>query len=214
MDAEQMIWLESYADNQNKILDDISKLMPGADRSRISALCNDTAAAMLELDRPLIFNFSIHPDNHFSFLNMTKGNILPEITRRWRDWEKDYLLLREKYPMLELHDHIATMAPAYFCQGWPFGYDICVLQWVQHDDYDAMNNFIRPPKSGFDRRSISVEFYERMRVLHKMLGGWIVKRRFEEIGTYFIKISEADEWLLASNKSGDGWHNTKWGRKK
>lgn len=86
MDVEQKSWLEGYVERQEKILDDIFKLMPNADRSRISALCTDSAAAMMEICRPVPINFGIRPGNHFSFLNMIKGNILPEITQRWREW--------------------------------------------------------------------------------------------------------------------------------
>jgi hypothetical protein len=211
MDAKQKSWLRSYVERQDEILDDIFKLMPDADSSHISALCTDTAASMLEIGCPIPINLSIHPDNHFSFLSVTKGNILPEITQRWRDWETEYLKLREQYPMLELHDLIAAMALAYFCQHWPYGYEICVLEWVQQDNYNAMSHFIRPPKFGFDRRSISKDFYERMRVLQGTLDGWIVKRRFGEIGTYFIRTDEAAEWLSDSNKVNDEWMKTKWG---
>ena len=211
MDAEQKSLLKAYVERQDQILDDIFKLMPTADRSRISALCADTAAGMIESGRLVPVNLSINPDNCFSFLKMTRGNILPKITQRWREWESDYAKLRAQYPMLELHDLIAVMAPAYFCLHWPDGYDICVLEWVQQENYDAMDYFIRPPKFGFDRRSITKNFYERMRVLHGMLDGWVVKRKLGDIGTYFIRTNEVNEWLSASNKVGDEWVKTKWG---
>lgn len=213
IDAEQKSrLLKDYLERQGEILDDIFKLMPTADLSTISALCTDTASAMIEIGRPVPINFSIHPDNHFSFLNMTKGNILPEITQRWQNWETDYAKLQAQYPTLELHDLIASMAPAYFCLDWPDGYDICIFEWVRQENYDAMDYFIRPPKFGFDRRSITRNFYERMLVLHRMLDGWVVKRKLGEIGTYFIRTNEVNEWLCASDKVGDEWLKTKWGK--
>ncbi len=211
MDVEQKArLLKGYVERQAEILHDISKLMPNADLSHISVLCANTAAAMIDIGRPVSINFSIHPGNHFSFLHMTKGNILPEITQRWQNWETDYAKLKAQYPKLELHDLIAAMAPAYFCLHWPDGYDICVLEWVRQKNYDAMDYFIRPPKFGFDRRSITKNFYERMLVLHRMLDGWVVKRKLGEIGTYFIRTNEVNEWLSASNKVGDEWMKTKW----
>ena len=139
-----------YMQWQNDILDDLFKLMPSVDRSFLSTLCRDTAAAMINIKRSIPIIFSIHPYSHFNFLNIfNETPAFPEIAERWREWEKEYPKLQAQYPMLDLHDHIAAMSQAYFCREWAYGYEICIMEWVQQNDYDTMSHFIRPPKSGF-----------------------------------------------------------------
>jgi len=43
-----------------------------------------------------------------------------------------------------------------------------------------------------------------------------VERRgtiYDDIGTFFIRTDEVEEWLSASHKSDDKWRDIKWGKK-
>jgi hypothetical protein len=105
---------------------------------------------------------------------------------------------------LELRDMLHSISESYNSSSWPVGRETEILDWVEGGDWTAVP---------FDDRHeiVSPKFYERLRVLRRLLGGWLY---FDHERQEVIFASEAEwkslreQWTAQMWKTYEGFHGT------
>jgi hypothetical protein len=91
----------------------------------------------------------------------------PALIQRWESWNREYFEVRARNPQLELRDMMQHISESDSASSWPGGYERRIQDWV-----DAADDPSAPP---FDDRyrSVTPEFFNRLRELRRLCGGWL-----------------------------------------
>jgi hypothetical protein len=89
------------------------------------------------------------------------------LIERWENWDREYFEIRARSPRLELRDMMHTISESHNASSWPDGYEPHIQAWV-----DAGDPSVPPPFE--DRHGIiTVTFFNRLRELRQLCGGWL-----------------------------------------
>lgn len=139
-------------------------------RERFAELAIDTYDALvLAGTKYLAYGFSPSPESGGNFLSGAHRNVPvpPVLRQKWEAWNKEYFQIRARNPRLELRDMMQDISESHTASSWPDGYERHIQAWVDAGDPTA------PPP--FDDRygTVTPEFYNRLRELRQLCGGWL-----------------------------------------
>lgn len=176
---------------QNEYLDAVFSLTADEDeaRNRFMSLVAQTFDALFLAGEPPSGVFNISPNGKYDPFNtiglfsqhqffeafLAQQLVPEEIAQRWQDWEKFYPKLKSQYPKLELLDMLVEVRKAHDMESSPDKYEMEVLEWVQSGEFTKMPECFRlwSVSAGLDE-----VFFDRLCVLHKKIGGWLVKEGY------------------------------------
>lgn len=104
---------------------------------------------------------------NFADYDRDAGDAAPQnLRQRWRDWKIEFGQLLERQPVLELREALREISESHESSSWLQGMGDATRDWVDAGD--------RSKTPFWDRRGVTTpEFYERLRQLRKIVGGWL-----------------------------------------
>ena len=217
---------DKFIAGQADILDRYFALVPGEDevRRRFERLALDTYECITGklLDSKYAERFPGHKildgpffpyPSAFNFADYDRGAgkaAPPELRQRWQDWKREYALLLERQPVLELRDALHKISESNDSSSWPQGLEGEIADWIDGGDRYAL------PFG--DRYGVATpEFYQRLCQLRQRVGGWL----YWDETKWRIVFAKEDDWLKVRKDQAAAWernmqriHGAAWPRLK
>jgi hypothetical protein len=92
--------------------------------------------------------------------------LTPLLLERWAAWRAEYPQLLARNPRLELYDMMHAIGETRMFVSWPNGSEARIQDWIDSGNID--------PVPFLDHREIVTDaFYQRLRELRRICGGWL-----------------------------------------
>ena len=136
----------------------------------------------------------------------SRVELSPELIQRWENWNREYSRIRARNPRLELRDFMQNISESHNATSWPVGYERHIQAWVDAGDPSA------PPPFDDRYNIVSPEFFNRLRELRQLCGGWL----YSSDNVPGLVFAPEPEWQLvrgaqeaAAAKSRKEWEESK-----
>jgi hypothetical protein len=163
---------EKFVRRQTSITDLKLSLTSGEEssRERFLQLALETYDSLISMGATMVpSDFDPWPESGGNPLsNPPRIELTPDLVQRWKRWNDEYYEIRSRNPRLELRDMMQEMSESDTASSWPRHFQERSIQdWVDAGDPAA------PPP--FDDRYdiVTPEFFERLRELRQLCGGWL-----------------------------------------
>lgn len=169
---------EKFVEFQTSVIDRKFALTSGEEnsRERFRQLAIDTYDFLISMGASFVQAFDPWPESGGNALRIpwwgkrddgSRIELAAGLMGRWKTWNDEYFEIRARNPRLELRDMMQHISESHTASSWPDGYERRIQDWV-----DAGNPSAPPP---FDDRYgiITPEFFNRLRTLRQLCGGWL-----------------------------------------
>jgi hypothetical protein len=164
---------EKFIELQRRTTEATFALTSGEDgaRQRFQELAIDTYDAVVSMGGGVFWGLrpswgSAADMASFHKREGTRIELPQALVSRWKVWSGQYQDIYARSPRLRLYDMMHAISESHNATSWPSGYERRIANWVDAGDASA------PPP--FDDRYgiVTVEFFEELRALRQLCGGW------------------------------------------